>query len=306
MRVRGRISAAVLSGATFASCGGSGTAMTELPFQTAPDKALETAIQKASSSYTRATVEAGGESGRARYVYSRVDLNGDGKDEVLVYLLGSVFCGSGGCNLQLFTPAQGGYDLVDEFPISRTPVIVSPQVTEGWHDLFKLESGGGAPASYVRYAFDGRHYVERGRTDAATAPTGTRALAGEVTFNAGIPLEPGEGRAADSGPAAPAPSATGFSTVCGVTVGGQDHRYRCTVEGAQAGGPGSTVLSFPDNTVTINWLGGGKATATFTGMVPMSVTISTADGVTRFPFEDKVYFYASDRATAAAQLDSLH
>jgi hypothetical protein len=33
--------------------------------------------------------------------------------------------------------------------------------------------------------------------------------------------------------------------------------------------------------------------------------VSTVDGVTRFTFEDKVYFYASDRATAAAQLKTL-
>jgi hypothetical protein len=40
-------------------------------------------------------------------------------------------------------------------------------------------------------------------------------------------------------------------------------------------------------------------------MVPKDITFSTAEGVTRFPFEDKVYFFASDRAKAAAELMTL-
>ena len=162
----------------------------DVPFKTEPDKALEAAILEASPSYTRAMVDIGGETGRGRYVYGRVDLNGDGQDEVLVYLLGSVFCGSGGCNMQLFTGAKGGYALVNEFPISRLPVIVSGEKTGGWNDLYRLESGGGAPASYVKHTFDGKRYVVRGRTPAEKAPAGTRCLAGELTFDKGIPLEP--------------------------------------------------------------------------------------------------------------------
>ena len=48
----------------------------------------------------------------------------------------------------------------------------------------------------------------------------------------------------------------------------EHYRYRCTVEGVAAGGSGSTVLHFPDNTVTIGWLGGGNATARFAGNGP--------------------------------------
>lgn len=232
-------------------------------------------------------------------------LNGDGRDEVFVYLLGSIFCGTGGCTLQLFTESTGGYTLVSEFPVSRTPVIVSAANTGGWNDLYRLESGGGAAATYVKHVFDGTKYVERERMPADKAPDGTRCLAGDVSVETGIPLEPADAAAPGSGPSAPAPSETGFSTVCGVTVGGQDYRYKCTVEGAAAGTSGETVLHFPDNSVTLRWQGGGKATATFAGMVPKDITVTTADGVTRFPFEDKVYFFASDRAVAAAQLKTL-
>lgn len=279
--------------------------ITDVPFDTTPDQVLEAAIRKASPSYTKAVVDAGDGVGRARYVYSRIDVNGDDRDEVFVYLLGSIFCGTGGCTLQLFTESTDGYALVSEFPVSRTPVIVSTATTGGWSDLYRLESGGGAEATHVKHVFDGTTYVERERMPGAKAPEGKRCLAGDATFEKGIPLEPADKEAPGGGPAAPAPSKTGFSTVCGVAVGGQDYRYKCTVEGAAAGTTGETVLHFPDNTVTLRWRGGNKATATFAGMVPRDITFSTADGVTRFPFEDKVYFFASDRATAAAQLKTL-
>ena len=160
-------------------------------FQTRPDPEIEAAILRASRSYTRAVVDQMGGTGRGRYVYSRVDLNGDGRDEALVYLLGSIFCGTGGCNLLILTPgAGGGYSLVNSFPISRTPVIVSPGKAEGWNDIWRLESGGGAPASYVRHSFDGKRYVQRERVPANQPPEGRSYLAGELTFAKGIPLEP--------------------------------------------------------------------------------------------------------------------
>jgi len=163
---------------------------TEVPFQTKPDKDLEAAILRASPYYTRKVVDVEGGTGRGRYVYGRVDLNGDGRDEVFVYLLGSIFCGTGGCNLLLFTYTQNGYSLVNDFTISRLPVIVSAERTKGWNDLIRLESGGGAEPSYVRHTFDGKRYVERERMTADKVPEGKSYLAGELTFDKGIPLEP--------------------------------------------------------------------------------------------------------------------
>ncbi|HSF14369.1 MAG TPA: hypothetical protein VLK65_02320 [Vicinamibacteria bacterium] len=91
---------------------------------------------RASPDYRRETVENEGHG--ARYVYGRVDLNGDGNDEVVVYLMGPFFCGTEGCDLLLFTEADG-HSLVSGFPISRTPVTVSPRKTRagtisfGWN-----------------------------------------------------------------------------------------------------------------------------------------------------------------------------
>jgi hypothetical protein len=90
----------------------------------------------------------------------------------------------------LFTETSDGYRLVNDFPISRTPVIVSPGITNGWHDLIRKESGGGAPSSYVVHVFDGKRYVEKERLPGNAAPEGKRYLAGEFTFQDGVLLEP--------------------------------------------------------------------------------------------------------------------
>jgi heat shock protein HslJ len=162
--------------------------ITEEPFETEPDANLEAAILEASPDYTREIVDIGGT--KARYLYGRVDLNGDGKDEVFAYLLGSIFCGTGGCNLLLFTEGEDGYSVVSNFPISRLPVIISAEKTNGWHNLIRRESGGGAPRSYVRHTFDGKRYIEQERMPGDLEPEGKKVLAGEFTFQDGIPLEP--------------------------------------------------------------------------------------------------------------------
>lgn len=162
-----------------------------VPFQATPDPALEQAIRQVEKDYTRATVEAGGPAGQARYVYGRVDLNADGRSEVLVYLLGSIFCGTGGCSTLLFTETQDGYRLVSKFSISRPPFVVASETSVGWSDLMYLQSGGGAPSGFVRFSWNGKRYVERERLPGDPMPAGRRQLVGELTFEQGIPLEPG-------------------------------------------------------------------------------------------------------------------
>lgn len=169
----------------------------EEPFLTAPDPALETAILNAAPDYTRQRAKTPSGGASARYVYGRVDLNGDGAAEVFAYLLGPFFCGTGGCDLMLFTAAHGAYTPIATFPTSRQPVIVSPTTTNGWKDLLRLESDDGAAgAAYVRHTFNGATYVEAGRRLAGPVPPeGKRLLAGALSATVGVPL----GTAAMSG-----------------------------------------------------------------------------------------------------------
>ena len=155
----------------------------ETGFLTKPDPMLEVAILKASPTYTQEVIESSGGLGPARYVYGRVDLNDDdGQEEVFAYLMGSFFCGTGGCNLLLFNAAQKGYSLVTEFTTSRLPVIVLDERRKGWRDFIRLESGGGAPASYIRYTFDGKQYVEGERMPADEVPEGKKLSYGRTDF----------------------------------------------------------------------------------------------------------------------------
>ena len=151
---------------------------------------METAIREVSPDYTQETVEIGGS--QARYLYARFDLNGDGKQETFAYLLGSIFCGTGGCNLMLFVEGEDGYTLINNFPISRLPVLVSDQETEGWKDLIRRESGGGAPPSLVRHSFDGQKYVEQERLPVDLAPAGSEVMSGDFIFEDGLQLPPND------------------------------------------------------------------------------------------------------------------
>lgn len=163
----------------------------ETPPRLAADPAIEAAILSANPAYNDEMIEAGG-GPMARYLFARADLNDDGRDEVFVYLLGSFFCGTAGCDLLVLTQADAGYRVVDRFPISRIPIVVTRERTHGWSDLVREESGGGAPTAFVRHEFDGEKYVEKERLSARSAPLGEAYLADDFDFESGIVLEPRE------------------------------------------------------------------------------------------------------------------
>jgi len=153
------------------------------------DPAVEAAILETAPDYNREVIEAGGGQ-KARYLYTRANLNDDGQDEVLVYMLGSIFCGTGGCNLLILTEKEDGYRVVNNFPTSRVPLVATRETSNGWKDLVREVSGGGVPTEYVRYTFDGDRYVEKERQSAAEAPAGEAYLSDDFTFESGLILEP--------------------------------------------------------------------------------------------------------------------
>lgn len=156
-----------------------------------PDPALETAILAASPDLRRPQGSAAGGMGRVSYVYGRTDLDGDGRQDVLVYLMGPYVCGTGGCTLQVFRQEARGYRLISSFPTSRLPVIVPEARRNRWRDLWRLQSGGGAPATWVREVFDGRGYRSKERIPAAgRQPAGTAVLSGVPSLADGAPLAP--------------------------------------------------------------------------------------------------------------------
>ncbi|MCP9927696.1 META domain-containing protein [Cyanobium sp. CH-040] len=164
----------------------------EVRYSNDPDPELEAAILRNVADYTRQVVGDAPERW-ARYVHAASDLDGDGRDELLVYLMGSPFCGTCGCILQVYRLTPSGYVLVNDCPISRLPVVAADTQTNGWRDLWRLESGGGAPATYVRHVFNGQRYEERERIPAEQGiPKGLALLSGNPTYTEGIVLKPAE------------------------------------------------------------------------------------------------------------------
>jgi hypothetical protein len=109
------------------------------------------------------------------YYHNRVDLNGDGRPEVLVYLFGPYMCGSGGCNTLVFRQTEaGGYQLVADISLTNNPVVVGERRTNGWNDLIFFVAGGGVRAHYAVLRFDGKGYPNN-PTSPPAAPLKSRA-----------------------------------------------------------------------------------------------------------------------------------
>ena len=151
--------------------------------------AVEAAILRATPDYNREMIEAGGGQ-QARYLFARADLNDDGRDEVFVYLLGSFFCGTGGCTLLVLTEAEDGYRVVNSFPTSRVPIVVGREKAHGWSNMVREVSGGGAATEFVLHEFDGEKYIEKERLSTEYAPMGEAYLADDFDFESGLLLEP--------------------------------------------------------------------------------------------------------------------
>jgi hypothetical protein len=139
--------------------------------------------------------DGGGSDHPVNYYYNRVDLNGDGKPEVLVYVFGPSVCGTGGCTSFVFQSEGNGYKLISEISPARNPIIVSQSRTHGWNDLIMFVSGGGIqPGYYVLLAFNGRQYPQN-PTVAPAKPLrfrakGTAYVDGSGASGSGLILRP--------------------------------------------------------------------------------------------------------------------
>ncbi len=68
-----------------------------------------------------------------RYFDAWIDLNDDGKKEVLVYLIGPDWCGSAGCPLLILAPlGRSDYRIVTDVSVVSTPIRVLSAVSKGW------------------------------------------------------------------------------------------------------------------------------------------------------------------------------
>ena len=89
------------------------------------------------------------------FIYNAVDLNDDGKNEYLVGLTGSTFCGSAGCNMLVLNNKFG---INTKMTIVQFPVYVGApgtnEVTKKYSNIYVSTKGVG----YVKMTWNGTKY----------------------------------------------------------------------------------------------------------------------------------------------------
>ena len=73
-----------------------------------------------------------------KFQFYKIDLNGDGNDEIFVRFMGPYFCGSGGCTF-LLLDSYG--EVITRFTVTRAPIFVEPSKVNGWSLLLVKDSG---------------------------------------------------------------------------------------------------------------------------------------------------------------------
>ena len=97
-----------------------------------------------------------------------------------------------------------------------------------------------------------------------------------------------------------------FETICGVIVNGQNYSYKCKAVDFYSGSKKiRTALHYPDQVIRLTWKSGNRVVLHFDGMNPMDATYSTSEGETNWMFEDKTYYYFSDKERARHEVQNL-
>jgi len=93
--------------------------------------------------------------GSARYMASFVDLNDDGKKEVIVHVISESLCGTESCPRLVLVPTQSSFSIVSRISITRPAIRSLNANSYGWHDLAVWAGGGIQPGYEADVPFDG-------------------------------------------------------------------------------------------------------------------------------------------------------
>ena len=98
---------------------------------------------------------------RRAFKFYQVDLNGDRKKEVLVYLASPYFCGSGGCNLLVLSDQN---ELITEMTVFKPPLFVQKQKKD-WAVLWAKYRGKAIPLVFKDGSYPPNRTVIASDTD---------------------------------------------------------------------------------------------------------------------------------------------
>lgn len=93
-----------------------------------------------------------------RYAKAFVDLNGDGREEAIVFLMGRWWCGSGGCPTLVLTPQLASWKVVARILTTSPPIRVLRTRSKGWRSITVWTHDPEAPPYEAELQFDGETY----------------------------------------------------------------------------------------------------------------------------------------------------
>lgn len=132
--------------------------------------------------------------GPIHYFAKQVDLDADGRPELIVHVAGPMVCGTGGCNTVVLTKDGEGLREVASIAVTRPPIVVAETSSNGWRDLLVSVSGGGIAAHLARLRFDGSSYPANPTVEPAEAlqqdEAGETAIPVFESFTEGVLLRP--------------------------------------------------------------------------------------------------------------------
>lgn len=132
---------------------------------------ISTASLPMETPLARTAIETLFEGDHVTYEAAFVDLDEDGKQDIVAYASGPQYCGSGGCSMSVLRATGKGYDTIGRTTVTQLPIRLLPSRSHGLHDLGVAVSGGGASEHAVRLRFDGRRYPSNPTSLPNTAKT---------------------------------------------------------------------------------------------------------------------------------------
>lgn len=83
------------------------------------------------------------------YYYNYVDLDNDGNQEIFAVVIGPYTSGSGGSSALWLVENGGKWHVNQAFTLVNMPVIISDNITNGYHEVVVPYYGGGQESSYA-------------------------------------------------------------------------------------------------------------------------------------------------------------
>lgn len=98
--------------------------------------------------------------GKFIYASRRVDLNNDGRNEVIVWLPMQDLGGTSGYPIIIFSQTANGYQKLFDIDKAWTPILVLKSKSNGWRDVAFQFGGGGVDWQYSILHHDGKSYQD--------------------------------------------------------------------------------------------------------------------------------------------------